>query len=94
MVETAIIKEWLDKAEEDFEFALVNLLEGKPFAAMICFHFHQSAEKYLKAFIVAHDLDFINLVDPVNPVGNSSEYTKKRPEQAPPSSLFGRTYQL
>jgi len=63
MVETAIIKEWLAKAEEDFEFALVNLLEGKPFAAMICFHFHQSAEKYLKAFIVAHGLGFIKSHD-------------------------------
>jgi HEPN domain-containing protein len=58
MVEIAIIREWVAKADEDFEFALVNLKECKPFAALICFHFHQSAEKYLKAFIVAHDLGF------------------------------------
>jgi HEPN domain-containing protein len=52
MVEAAIIREWIAKADEDFDFALVNLEEGKPFAAQICFHFHQSAEKYLKAYIV------------------------------------------
>lgn len=63
MVEIAIIHEWVAKAEEDFEFALVNLKEGKPFAALICFHFHQSAEKYLKAFIVTHDLGFIKSHD-------------------------------
>jgi len=79
MVEIAIIQEWVAKADEDFEFALVNLKEGKPFAALICFHFHQSAEKYLKAYIVAHDLGFIKShtrhsvlgghpADPVNPV--------------------------
>jgi HEPN domain-containing protein len=63
MVETPIIREWAAKADEDFEFALVNLKEGKPFAALICFHFHQSAEKYLKAFIVAHDLEFMKSHD-------------------------------
>jgi HEPN domain-containing protein len=63
MVEIAIIREWVAKADEDFEFALVNLKECKPFAALICFHFHQSAEKYLKAFIVAHDLGFLKSHD-------------------------------
>jgi HEPN domain-containing protein len=63
MVEAAIIREWIAKADEDFDFALVNLEEGKPFAAQICFHFHQSAEKYLKAYIVANDLGFIKSHD-------------------------------
>ena len=40
MVETAIIQAWVAKADEDFEFALVNLKEGKPFAALICSHFY------------------------------------------------------
>ena len=44
-------------------YEAVNLEEGKPFAALICFHFHQSAEKYLKAYIVAHDLGFIKSHD-------------------------------
>ncbi|MBI5233445.1 MAG: HEPN domain-containing protein [Deltaproteobacteria bacterium] len=58
MVDPQIVKEWLDKADEDFNFARVNLEEGKNFYAQICFHFQQSAEKYLKAFIITYDLEF------------------------------------
>ena len=49
MVDREIIDEWLAKADEDFDFARINLEEEKPFFAQICFHFHQSAEKYIKA---------------------------------------------
>lgn len=62
-VDPAIAQEWLAKAGEDFGFALVNLQERKPFAAQICFHFHQAAEKYLRAYIVAHDLEFRKIHD-------------------------------
>jgi HEPN domain-containing protein len=58
MVDTEIVREWLAKANDDFEFAKVNLEEGKPFFAHICFHLQQAAEKYLKAYIVAHELEF------------------------------------
>jgi len=58
MVDKEIIQEWIQKADEDFKFALVNHEERKPFFAQICFHFQQAAEKYLKAYIVAHELDF------------------------------------
>jgi HEPN domain-containing protein len=58
MVDSAIVREWLDKADGDFSFAQINLEEGKPFFAQICFHFQQAAEKYLKAYIVAHELEF------------------------------------
>jgi len=63
MAEPQIVQEWLAKAADDFAFARVNLEEGKPFYAQICFHFHQAAEKYLKAYIVAHDLNFRKLHD-------------------------------
>ena len=39
MVDINIVHEWIDKADEDFEFARVNLEENKPFFAQICFHF-------------------------------------------------------
>jgi HEPN domain-containing protein len=52
MVDREIIREWLSKAKEDFDFALMNLQEGKIFFPQICFHFQQSAEKYLKSFIL------------------------------------------
>jgi HEPN domain-containing protein len=63
MGEQRLVQEWLTKASEDFAFARVNLVEQKPFHAQICFHFHQAVEKYLKAYIVAHELDFRKLHD-------------------------------
>lgn len=42
-----IVKEWIKKADEDFDFAEV-VLEHKAFYPQICFHFQQAAEKYLK----------------------------------------------
>ena len=58
MVDARIVEEWIIKADEDFEFASTNLKEGKIFFAQICFHFQQAAEKYLKSFIIAHELEF------------------------------------
>lgn len=58
MVEIEIVQEWIEKANQDFEFARVNFEEDKPFYAQICFHFQQAAEKYLKAYIIAHELEF------------------------------------
>jgi len=63
MVDTEIIHEWLAKADEDFEFARINFEEGKSFFAQICFHFQQAAEKYLKSFIIAHELEFLKIHD-------------------------------
>jgi len=57
MADPKLIYEWLNKADEDFNFADANLKNGSTFYAQICFHFHQAAEKYLKAFIVAYDLE-------------------------------------
>ena len=63
MVDVEIVREWLGKADEDFEFARVNLQVRKPFCAQICFHFHQAAEKYLKAYIIAYELEFLKIHD-------------------------------
>jgi len=63
MVDNEIIHEWLAKTDEDFEFARVNFQESKPFFAQICFHFQQAAEKYLKSFIIAHELEFLKIHD-------------------------------
>jgi HEPN domain-containing protein len=63
MVDKEIVREWLSKANEDFEFARINLEEGKTFFAQICFHFQQSAEKCLKAYIIAQELEFLKIHD-------------------------------
>jgi HEPN domain-containing protein len=52
-----VVKEWIEKAEEDFGFASLGLREME-YLAQVCFHFQQSAEKYLKAFILANQLEF------------------------------------
>jgi len=63
MVDPGIVREWIDKAEEDFGFAVMNLKEGNAFFAQICFHFQQAAEKYLKAFVVSRELEFRKVHD-------------------------------
>ncbi|MBI3353828.1 MAG: HEPN domain-containing protein [Nitrospirae bacterium] len=66
MVDPKVVYEWLNKADEDFNFADANLSEGNNFYAQICFHFHQAAEKYLKAFIIAYDLEFEKIHNLIN----------------------------
>jgi len=62
MAEPRLVQEWIKKDEEDYQFA-ASVLEDSTFHAQICFHFHQAAEKYLKAFIVAQDLEFQKIHD-------------------------------
>ena len=62
MADSELVQEWLNKAEEDFGFA-ASVIKESPYYAQICFHFHQAAEKYLKAYIVAYDLVFEKIYD-------------------------------
>ena len=66
MVDPTIVKEWLDKADEDLRFAESILKDGSVFYAQICFHFHQAAEKFLKTFIISRGLPFNKVHDLVN----------------------------
>jgi len=62
MVDPQLVQEWLNKADEDFGFA-DSVMKESLYFAQICFHFHQAAEKYLKAYIIAHDLEFQKIHD-------------------------------
>jgi len=62
MADPRVISEWLEKADEDFEFA-VSVIEESAFYAQICFHFHQAGEKYLKSYIIAQGLEFKKIHD-------------------------------
>lgn len=62
MGERKLVDEWMVKAEEDLEFAN-SVIEETGFYAQICFHYHQSAEKYLKAVLIALDLEFQKIHD-------------------------------
>lgn len=64
MVKRKIFAEWLQLADEDFGFASTNLEDSQStYFGLICFHFQQAAEKYLKAFIVANKLPFSKIHD-------------------------------
>lgn len=53
------IKNWLFRAQEDI--AVMNRLadsEIEFYTSTICFHAQQAVEKYLKTFLIYHDIDF------------------------------------
>jgi HEPN domain-containing protein len=77
MVDPQIINEWLNKADEDFNFAAANLREGSQFFAQICFHFQQATEKYLKAYIICNGLNFSKVHDLVHLLKTCSEHELK-----------------
>lgn len=71
-------REWIKKAESDYQAALALARRRKiSFHDQACFHFQQSAEKYLKARLEeanirspkTHDLDkLLSLLLPVEPL--------------------------
>jgi HEPN domain-containing protein len=71
-------REWIKKAESDYQAALALARRRKiSFHDRACFHFQQSAEKYLKARLEeanirspkTHDLDrLLSLLLPVNAI--------------------------
>lgn len=62
MADPRLIKEWIDKADEDLQFS-ISIIDDSTFYAQICFHFHQAAEKYLKAVVIASDAEFKRIHD-------------------------------
>ena len=62
MADAKIVQEWLAKADDDLAF-VNSILNDTTFFAQVCFHLHQAAEKYLKAVIVARDLEFKKVHD-------------------------------
>ncbi len=51
-------REWLRKAEIDFKTAQHLSKSGPDFTEGTAFHSQQAAEKYLKAFLVWHQIEF------------------------------------
>jgi len=50
-----LAQEWFKVAEDDLAYAKVGLKEDR-FFSLIAFHAQQSAEKYLKGFLVIHNI--------------------------------------
>ena len=91
-------REWIKKAESDYQAALALARRRKvTFHDQACFHFQQSAEKYLKARLEeanirspkTHDLDkLLSLLLPVEPLWvalrlrwNSAIQAMRRPHE-------------
>ncbi len=53
-----ITKEWVDKAEQDYQVVVFLKESGLPVHDAVCFHAQQSAEKFLKAWLIERDVDF------------------------------------
>ncbi len=58
-----VVENWLGKADNDLAFAKASLHESLEFYPQICFYLHQSVEKYLKAYILAKNLDLKRIHD-------------------------------
>ena len=68
-----IVQQWLAKAEADFGLAS-DLLSEDRYLSAVGFHSQQAAEKFLKAFLVEHQVEFpkthkiADLLDLIAPV--------------------------
>src|SRR3972149_5361898 len=69
------VRQWSLKAEEDFNAAKSLITYGTTFLTTVCFHSQQAAEKYLKAFLTHHQVEFpkthdidelLDLISPIN----------------------------
>ena len=59
MSDPKLVAEWVQKAESDFETATRAMRwRKKPQLDTVCYHCQQCAEKYLKAFLVQHRVNF------------------------------------
>lgn len=53
-----LVRQWLDKAAADFDAAEQLSSEGGRFREIVAFHCQQAVEKYLKALLVRHQIEF------------------------------------
>ena len=52
------VQQWINKAEQDLAAARVLLESGLEHYENVGFHAQQAAEKYIKAFLVRHQIEF------------------------------------
>lgn len=57
-VRRELVRQWRDKAEQDMKAAEILVAAEPPFRSAACFHAQQAAEKYLKAFLTHHQIEF------------------------------------
>jgi HEPN domain-containing protein len=52
------VKAWFKKAENDIRTAEYTMTMDNPPYDTVCFHAQQCAEKYIKGFLIFHEIDF------------------------------------
>lgn len=52
------VASWLAKANDDYQLIERLAAEADEFPAIVAFHSHQASEKYIKALLVVHQIDF------------------------------------
>jgi len=58
----AVVREWVQKAENDLKTASHTLKLGADCPTdMVCFHVQQCVEKYIKALLIFHGIDFARI---------------------------------
>lgn len=57
-VKSELVRQWLAKGEEDFDVAEHLVSQGARYFRAAGFHAQQAAEKYLKALLVHHQVEF------------------------------------
>jgi len=55
---TDIVKNWILKGNNDFKTGKDEMATKEPATDTICFHMQQYVEKYLKAYLTFHKVDF------------------------------------
>ncbi|HBE77747.1 MAG TPA: hypothetical protein DDW65_08160 [Firmicutes bacterium] len=53
-----LVHEWMTKAEHDLGLAELAITNKPEYKDLICFHCQQSAEKYLKAYLILLNIQF------------------------------------
>ncbi|TCL62323.1 HEPN domain-containing protein [Hydrogenispora ethanolica] len=53
-----LVDEWITKAGHDLGMAELAIANKPEYKDLICFHCQQSAEKYLKAYLIRLNMDF------------------------------------
>ena len=71
-----LVEQWIGKADVNYRAAKQLAADSDPIREVIAFHCQQAAEKYVKAFLVRHQVEFpkthslerlLDLVAPVSP---------------------------
>lgn len=57
-VKRDLVRQWLAKAEEDYSLAAHLVSERSSWLTATGFHCQQAAEKFIKAFLVVHQVEF------------------------------------